>query len=77
MMPNGQRELYVKASQVLNVIIILFKGCSFTLSETYGEIDFDVSSGDCLLALWNIQTAGISQAVALISVQDLNLKYCR
>ena len=71
-------ELYFNTIQALIAVLALFfKGCSFALNETYGEIDFNVSSGDCLLSRWNIQTAGISQAVALVSVQELNLKYCR
>ena len=53
------------------------QGCSRSINITFGEINFNVTSSYYVRCNWNIKSAGISQAVALISVQELDLDYCR
>ena len=59
------------------MFFLLFKGCSITLNETFGEIDFNTSDYQYVPCQWYIHTAGISQAVGLVSAQELNLHHCR
>ncbi|KAJ7356091.1 hypothetical protein OS493_027018, partial [Desmophyllum pertusum] len=50
--------------------------CSTTLNETFGQIDFKSTSFSYIRCYWIIQSAGVRDAVALISVQELNIAYC-
>ena len=53
------------------------QGCSTTLNESFGQIEFTTTSDHDVRCYWKIHNAGISEAVAFIAVQELNLYYCR
>ena len=64
----------------LNVVSALSSsGFSTTLNSTFGEIDYNRTCNSNARCHWSILSAGISQAVALISVQELNFGHyiCR
>jgi len=50
--------------------------CSTTLNTTYGEISFNVTRSYYTRCYWIIQSVGVSQAVALFSVKEINLADC-
>ena len=52
-------------------------GCSRTINGTYGNIHINSTSGYYETCQWTILSASIPQAVALVSVQELNLVSCR
>ncbi|XP_078364332.1 uncharacterized protein LOC144648698 isoform X1 [Oculina patagonica] len=60
----------------LSFFVHAITGCSTTLNETFGQIELTSTSYDDLRCNWEIQSAGIHEAVAFISVQELNLHYC-
>jgi len=53
-------------------------GCGGVLNKSFGEVDIgnsgDESESHCN---WTIGSAGISQAVAIISLQRIYFGYCR
>ncbi|KAL9953497.1 hypothetical protein ACROYT_G040920 [Oculina patagonica] len=51
-------------------------GCSATLNETFGQIDHTTTSSYYLRCYWIIRDVGIRDAIALISVQEIDLHYC-
>ena len=53
------------------------QGCSRTLNETFGQIELTTTSYHDIRCNWKIHSAGINEAVAFISVQELDLYYCR
>ena len=64
----------------LSVVFALpFSGCLTTLNSTFGEIDYNGTSNSYARCQWIILSAAISQAVALVSVQELNFGhyFCR
>lgn len=63
--------------QVLNCFCVPFLGFSTTLNESFGQIEETAASNMDVLYNWDIQSAGILEAVAFISVQELNLYSCR
>jgi len=67
----------VHSGHKLNSLFSLLPGCSTTLNETFGQIEFTTTSYYDVRCNWKIHSAGISDAVAFISVQELNLYYCR
>ncbi|KAL9953477.1 hypothetical protein ACROYT_G040900 [Oculina patagonica] len=55
-----------------------FKGCYTILNRTFGQIDYTAEYGYGLRhCIWTIQNAGIREAVALISVEEIDLSNCR
>jgi len=60
--------------------IVWFVGCGGVLNELFGNLQVRRSSYYSSFTLrcnWKIQSAGISQAVALVSLQELSLSYYR
>ena len=53
------------------------QGCSTTLNKTFGQIELTTTSYDDIRCNWEIHSAGINEAVAFISVKELDLYYCR
>ncbi|XP_073249655.1 neurotrypsin-like [Porites lutea] len=51
-------------------------GCSRTINSTYGDIDVNSTSGYYEICQWTILSVSIPQAVALVSVRELNLVSC-
>jgi len=74
------RPRNVHSSHKLKSFFFFFsflEGCSTTLNETFGQIEFSTTSYYDVRCNWKIHSAGISEAVVFISVQELNLYYCR
>ena len=61
----------------LLIYLFIFLGCSTILNETYGHIELTTTSYNDLRCTWNIHNAGIRDAFAFISVQELSLYHCR
>ena len=60
--------------------IVSFAGCGRVLTELFGNLQVRSSSYYSSITLrcnWEIQNAGISQAVALVSLPELYLSYYR
>ena len=56
--------------------IVSFAGCGRAINELFGNLQVRSSSYyDSLRCNWEIQNAGISQAVALFSLPELYLSY--
>ncbi|KAM7428099.1 hypothetical protein ABFA07_020874 [Porites harrisoni] len=51
-------------------------GCSRTINSTYGDIDVNITRGYYETCQWTIPSASMPQAVALVSVKELNLVSC-
>ena len=61
----------------LSFFSYFLQGCSTTLNETFGQIELTTTSYFDVRCNWKIHSAGINDAVAFITVQELNLDYCR
>ncbi|KAL9986057.1 hypothetical protein ACROYT_G000123 [Oculina patagonica] len=59
----------------LSDFVVGTTGSSFSVNETFGHIEAKATSDNDIL-YWEIQGAGIREAVAFISVQELNFYSC-
>ncbi|PFX28263.1 Transmembrane protease serine 5 [Stylophora pistillata] len=51
-------------------------GCSQTLREAFGEIKYSPNNYYYLRCYLSIKSGGIPEAIAIVSVQEINLRYC-
>ena len=75
----GYNSVY-KSVNLNNLIAPLLslcsEGCGGSLNQTFGQLQIDPRSYSSYLRCnWAIGNAGISQAVALVSIQELSLSY--
>lgn len=64
----------------INLLLLLVSsmlGCSQNLREAYGEISYSPNNYYYLRCYLSIMRGGIPDAVVVISVQEINLEYCR
>ena len=61
----------------LIVFPLFLQGCSTILNETFGQIEFTTTSYNDVRCNWKMHSAGINEAVAFITVQEVNLYNCR
>ena len=62
---------------LLLILVLSILGCSQNLIKAFGEIFYSPNSYYYLRCYLNIMRGGIPDAVAVLSVQEINLEYCR
>ena len=67
----------VSRISLLLILVLSILGCSQNLIKAFGEIFYSPNSYYYLRCYLNIMRGGIPDAVAVLSVQEINLEYCR